>query len=110
MSTLVSIVLPVLTSKSSGARYGIVECSPAVSWTRRARDRDVIGVGDGAREPRSISIGSPRSSSIMLAGLMSRWEYERGEPVEWPVWGPRTELVFESSRNGCSCSVSRSSW
>lgn len=32
MSTFSSKVLPVLTSKSSGARYGMVECSLAISW------------------------------------------------------------------------------
>lgn len=47
MSTLVSMTEPVLTSKSSGVRYGMVECSAAVSCTARAREREVMGVGRG---------------------------------------------------------------
>ena len=70
MSTLVSTTEPVLTSKSSGARYGMVECSAAVSCTARARERDVIGVGEGARLPRSIRMGVLPSSAIMMLPLM----------------------------------------
>ena len=40
--------------------------SAAVSWTARARERDVIGVGAGEREPRSITIGVLPSSAIIM--------------------------------------------
>lgn len=43
-----------------------MECSAAVSWTARARDREVIAIGLGAREPRSMTIGVKPSSSIMM--------------------------------------------
>ena len=43
-----------------------MQCSAAVSWTARARERDVIGVGAGAREPRSMRIGVLPSSAIMM--------------------------------------------
>ena len=64
---------PVLTSKSSGARYGMVECSAAVSWTAMASWREVMGVGEGAREPRSMRMGVRPSSAIMML------------PVSFPV-------------------------
>ena len=67
ISTFVSMTLSVLTSNSSGARYGIVLCSAAVSCTARASERDVIGMGEGASEPRSMRMGVVLSSaSIML--------------------------------------------
>jgi len=43
-----------------------VECSAAVSWMRRAREREVMGVGEGAREPRSMRMGVRPSSAIMM--------------------------------------------
>ena len=42
MSTFSSSVLPVLTSNSSGARYGIVECSPAMSCISQSQLRDQV--------------------------------------------------------------------
>lgn len=43
-----------------------MECSAAWSCTARASDREVIGVGEGARDPRSIKMGWTPSSSIMM--------------------------------------------
>lgn len=43
-----------------------MECSAAWSWTAKASDREVIGVGEGASDPRSIRIGCTPSSSIMM--------------------------------------------
>ena len=69
MSTLVSMTVPVLTSNSSGARYGIVLCSAAVSCVAMACDRLVMGSGDAAMEPRSMMMGSvPESEIMMFAG------------------------------------------
>lgn len=43
-----------------------MECSAAVSCTWSARERDVIGMGEGAMEPRSIRMGVRPSSDIMM--------------------------------------------
>ena len=43
-----------------------MECSAAVSWTARAREREVMGVGEGASEPKSMRMGVLPSSEIMM--------------------------------------------
>ena len=125
MSTLVSMTEPVLTSKSSGARYGMVECSAAVSWICRAREREVTGVGDGAREPRSIRMGVlPSSSIIMLPahvsptihhrmrcancipGLMSLCAYALSPPGAMPSCAAVTSDSSSSPSASCSSSSS----
>ena len=78
MSVFVSMTVPVLVSKSSGARYGSVECSAARSWVWRARAREAMCKGEGAREPRSIRMGAVPESEIMMLPV------EEGVLLVWP--------------------------
>lgn len=68
MSTFSSSVVLVLTSNSSGARYGIDECSLARSCWSRASWRVRTGTRARTAEPRSIRIGEPSSATMTLLG------------------------------------------
>jgi hypothetical protein len=81
MSTFSSSVVLVLTSKSSGARYGIDECSLARSCWRSASCRERISIRARTAEPRSIRIGEPSSATMMLLPGGARSERSLGQSL-----------------------------
>src|SRR5271170_5446646 len=60
------MVEPVLTSKSSGARYGMVLCSAAVSCNSRASCLVAMSLLARTRDPKSINTGVTPSSAIIM--------------------------------------------
>lgn len=61
-----------LTSKSSGARNGIEQCSAAKSCCKRATLRSGIGIRAGNADPKSIKIGVELSSASMMLACGQR--------------------------------------
>lgn len=85
MSTLSSIVVPVLTSNSSGALYVIVLCSAAKSWWANACDLFSILIRALRVLPKSIKMGVTPSSAIMtFLGARRGYLYIRGWDATYP--------------------------
>ena len=59
----------------------MVLCSAAWSWTSRAREREVIRVGEGTKEPISMRMVDVPSSAIMMLAESWVWDVSKSKLI-----------------------------